>query len=97
MERNKRELALLYRIRELYIACGALHTELSAAVRIVGPWLANPGDKPAIEAILHSTAKTLAIEEGKQAADFENYQITLNSLDSRPKGKPRSWPRKPAR
>lgn len=97
MERNKRELGLLYRIRELWIAAQALRNELSSIERNATPGTLSPAQRVVINSILLSTAKTLAIEEGKQAADFENFQITLQTLDQRPKGKPRSWPRKPAR
>lgn len=86
MERNKRELALLYRIRDLFIACEAMYSELK-----------SPSSESVTSGIVHSVSKTLAIEEGKQAADFEHFQITLQTLDNRMRGTNRSWPKKRAR
>ena len=88
---SRRDKGLLFRVRDLYRTLTALHATLAqieAHEKLEPTSLSLRID---LSQKLKSAAKTLAIEEGKQAADFENFGILLNNLEETKKGR-RTWP-----
>lgn len=92
--RTKRELGLLYRVRDLFRVSQHLYQfvrDSEAAPHIPG---SVDVDKVVRTALLQTAARALAIETGKQNSDYENFGILLEDLDNRSKKGKRSWPRK---
>lgn len=94
MARSKRELGLLYRIRDLYHSTEWLFRMLRELERDPKFQAQFPAQYFELQAAIKSGARSLAIEEGKQLSDYEHFDITLNNLDNRPKGTTRTWPAK---
>lgn len=92
--RSKRELGLLYRIREMHVASRVLYRSLKDIAD--GPLSVRipPAELFAVKTILNSCARTLAIEEGKQNADYENFGILLENLDNRKVDRRKTWRKK---
>jgi hypothetical protein len=92
--RSKRELGLLYRIRELKRISAHMYQFIRDGEH-------SSNDIPNLvfrqtvrTALLQTAARTLSIEEGKEAADLEHFGININTLDERIKKGTRAWPSK---
>lgn len=82
LERNKRETGLLYRIRDLEAAARGLYQMIQAAQENHYFDAMTPTSKEYCQTIMRSCARVLAIEKGKEDADFHNFGISIKTLGS---------------
>lgn len=91
MKAKKRDIGLLYRIRDLYAAVRSLQVILRS-IDDAG-WLrsATDSDKLYFDTIMKTASRVIAIEEGKQRADFENFGFTLKALGTELQRRKTPW------
>ena len=80
LARIRRETGLLYRIRDLQAACKGIYQMVQAAEE--NHYFDGMPDtsKVYVAGVMKSVARVLAIEEGKQEADYANFGISTKTL-----------------
>lgn len=93
MKLPRREIGLLWRVRDLFNAASVLYRLVND---IEAHEKANPSSlslRIDISQRMKSVARAMAIEEGKQHADLENFGLNLQDLGKIKEGK-RQWDKK---
>jgi hypothetical protein len=80
MRANKREIGLLWRIKDLFVWAVETHKMLVIFDDTILGTLLDKDKRDTLHNLRMWGARALAIEEGKQNSDYENWGITLNNL-----------------
>lgn len=93
LARIRRETGLLYRIRDLQAACNGIYQMVQAAQENHYFDAMPATSKEYVAGVMRSVARVLAIEEGKQEADYVNFGISTKMLGTELQRK-RPWRKK---
>lgn len=94
MKANRREIGLLYRIRDLFFVARVAFENLSRLEREGAQSGWSVEDRLMLQTAIKTMAKCLAIEEGKQNSDYENYGLLLSNLNPDESKREKKWRKK---
>lgn len=89
MKASKREIGLLWRIKDLFVWATEAYKIIAILDDTVAGSMLDKDKKATVHNLRNWGARALSIEEGKQNSDYENWGITLAGLANVREGRKR--------